>query len=154
MNKISSFIGTQLKVQLRPNYTLSEGSFFNPAFSPECITQDSSAQYAAGSPPYLLNPQIIGAEDDYFDSQQEQVSKDMFSPPTALNESHRSHLMTWSLSLDQRAVQLFPECRLPEVSTGSPRSIPPSCGLPVWPRSFGTYPKHGSRSEPRLYLCH
>lgn len=26
-----------------------------------------------GSPPYLLNPQIIGAEDDYFDSQQEQV---------------------------------------------------------------------------------
>ncbi|XP_057676470.1 rho guanine nucleotide exchange factor 12 isoform X2 [Corythoichthys intestinalis] len=26
----------------------------------------------AASPPYLLNPQIIGAEDDYFDSQQEQ----------------------------------------------------------------------------------
>lgn len=42
------------------------------------ITQDSSAQCIVGSPPYLLNPQIIGAEDDYFDSQQEQVSKTCF----------------------------------------------------------------------------
>ncbi|XP_077963088.1 rho guanine nucleotide exchange factor 12 isoform X3 [Gasterosteus aculeatus] len=36
---------------------------------------DSGAQCIVGSPPYLLNPQIIGAEDDYFDSQQEQVSE-------------------------------------------------------------------------------
>ncbi|XP_044077360.1 rho guanine nucleotide exchange factor 12-like isoform X2 [Siniperca chuatsi] len=35
---------------------------------------DSSAQCVMGSPPYLLNPQIIGAEDDYFDSQQEQIN--------------------------------------------------------------------------------
>uniref|UniRef100_UPI0037E7B79D rho guanine nucleotide exchange factor 12 isoform X2 n=1 Tax=Semicossyphus pulcher TaxID=241346 RepID=UPI0037E7B79D len=35
---------------------------------------DSSAQCIVGSPPYLLNPQIIGAEDDYFDSQQEQIN--------------------------------------------------------------------------------
>ncbi|XP_045895461.1 rho guanine nucleotide exchange factor 12-like [Micropterus dolomieu] len=35
---------------------------------------DSSAQCSMGSPPYLLNPQIIGAEDDYFDSQQEQIN--------------------------------------------------------------------------------
>lgn len=39
------------------------------------IPQDSGAQCIVGSPPYLLNPQIIGAEDDYFDSQQEQVSE-------------------------------------------------------------------------------
>ncbi|XP_034461521.1 rho guanine nucleotide exchange factor 12 isoform X1 [Hippoglossus hippoglossus] len=35
---------------------------------------DSVAQCIVGSPPYLLNPQIIGAEDDYFDSQQEQIN--------------------------------------------------------------------------------
>lgn len=42
-------------------------------FNPESVTQESSAQCIVGSPPYLLHPQIIGAEDDYFDSQQEQV---------------------------------------------------------------------------------
>ncbi|KAM7373986.1 hypothetical protein PAMP_006666 [Pampus punctatissimus] len=36
--------------------------------------QDSSAQCIVGSPPYLLHPQIIGAEDDYFDCQQEQIN--------------------------------------------------------------------------------
>ncbi|KAM3601444.1 uncharacterized protein V6R79_013030 [Siganus canaliculatus] len=35
---------------------------------------DSGAQCIVGSPPYLLHPQIIGAEDDYFDSQQEQIN--------------------------------------------------------------------------------
>lgn len=35
---------------------------------------DSSPQCIVGSPPYLLNLQIIGAEDDYFDSQQEQIN--------------------------------------------------------------------------------
>lgn len=40
------------------------------------FTQDSSAQSTVGSPPHPLNPQIIGAEDDYFDSQQEQVSQE------------------------------------------------------------------------------
>ncbi|XP_023129398.2 rho guanine nucleotide exchange factor 12 isoform X2 [Amphiprion ocellaris] len=34
---------------------------------------DCSTQCIVGNPPYLLNPQIIGAEDDYFDSQQEQI---------------------------------------------------------------------------------
>uniref|UniRef100_A0A4W6D510 Rho guanine nucleotide exchange factor (GEF) 12b n=1 Tax=Lates calcarifer TaxID=8187 RepID=A0A4W6D510_LATCA len=44
------------------------------AFNPEHVTQDSSAQCVVGSPPYLLNPQIIGAEDDDFVSQQEQIN--------------------------------------------------------------------------------
>ncbi|CAK6964561.1 LOW QUALITY PROTEIN: rho guanine nucleotide exchange factor 12 [Scomber scombrus] len=35
---------------------------------------DCSAQCTVGSRPYLLHPQIIGAEDDYFDSQQEQIN--------------------------------------------------------------------------------
>ncbi|XP_028276713.1 rho guanine nucleotide exchange factor 12 isoform X2 [Parambassis ranga] len=35
---------------------------------------DSSTQGTVGSSPYLLNLQIIGAEDDYFDSQQEQIN--------------------------------------------------------------------------------
>ncbi|XP_041864147.1 rho guanine nucleotide exchange factor 12-like [Melanotaenia boesemani] len=35
---------------------------------------DSGAHSIVGSPPYLLHPQIIGAEDDYFDSQQEQIN--------------------------------------------------------------------------------
>ncbi|XP_061559380.1 rho guanine nucleotide exchange factor 12-like isoform X2 [Phycodurus eques] len=37
-------------------------------------TSDTGTQCIVGSPPYLLNPQIIGAEDDYFDSQQEQIN--------------------------------------------------------------------------------
>ncbi|XP_029957008.1 rho guanine nucleotide exchange factor 12-like isoform X2 [Salarias fasciatus] len=35
---------------------------------------ESSPQSIVGSPPYHLNLQIIGAEDDYFDSQQEQIN--------------------------------------------------------------------------------
>ncbi|XP_051903574.1 rho guanine nucleotide exchange factor 12-like [Hippocampus zosterae] len=35
---------------------------------------DGGGHYVAGSPPYLLHPQIIGAEDDYFDSHQEQMN--------------------------------------------------------------------------------
>ncbi|KAM9781338.1 rho guanine nucleotide exchange factor 12 isoform X2 [Syngnathus typhle] len=35
---------------------------------------DTDVRRIAASPPYLLNPQIIGAEDDYFDSQQEQMN--------------------------------------------------------------------------------
>ncbi|XP_070699506.1 rho guanine nucleotide exchange factor 12-like [Pempheris klunzingeri] len=35
---------------------------------------DPTAQCIVGSPPCLLNLQIIGAEDDYFDSQQEQIN--------------------------------------------------------------------------------
>ncbi|XP_069002013.1 rho guanine nucleotide exchange factor 12 isoform X3 [Embiotoca jacksoni] len=37
-------------------------------------TPDTDSQCIVGSPPYLLHPQIIGAEDDYFDSQQEQIN--------------------------------------------------------------------------------
>uniref|UniRef100_A0A672ZFG3 Rho guanine nucleotide exchange factor (GEF) 12b n=1 Tax=Sphaeramia orbicularis TaxID=375764 RepID=A0A672ZFG3_9TELE len=46
-------------------------------FSPPFVTsfaQDSKVQCCVNSPPYHLNPQIIGAEDDYFDSQQEQIN--------------------------------------------------------------------------------
>ncbi|XP_069366192.1 rho guanine nucleotide exchange factor 12 isoform X2 [Paralichthys olivaceus] len=39
----------------------------------ESTDTDPVAQCIVGSPPYPLNPQIIGAEDDYFDSQQEQI---------------------------------------------------------------------------------
>uniref|UniRef100_A0A3B3U9Q7 Rho guanine nucleotide exchange factor 12-like n=1 Tax=Poecilia latipinna TaxID=48699 RepID=A0A3B3U9Q7_9TELE len=39
--------------------------------SPQC---DSSPHSSVASPPYTLNPQIIGAEDDYFDYQQEQIN--------------------------------------------------------------------------------
>ncbi|XP_051257370.1 rho guanine nucleotide exchange factor 12 isoform X3 [Dicentrarchus labrax] len=35
---------------------------------------DCSAQCIVGSSPYLLHPQIIGAEDEYFGSQQEQIN--------------------------------------------------------------------------------
>ncbi|KAJ4923711.1 hypothetical protein JOQ06_013990 [Pogonophryne albipinna] len=48
-------------------------------FRPSPETEDTSdttfsAQCIVGNPPYLLHPQIIGAEDDYFDSQQEQIN--------------------------------------------------------------------------------
>ncbi|XP_068186712.1 rho guanine nucleotide exchange factor 12 isoform X2 [Antennarius striatus] len=35
---------------------------------------DTSTQCIVGSPPYLINPEIIGAEDDYFESQQEEIN--------------------------------------------------------------------------------
>ncbi|XP_032433114.1 rho guanine nucleotide exchange factor 12 isoform X3 [Xiphophorus hellerii] len=35
---------------------------------------DSSPHSSVASPPYTVNPQIIGAEDDYFDYQQEQIN--------------------------------------------------------------------------------
>uniref|UniRef100_A0A3B1J789 Rho guanine nucleotide exchange factor 12 n=1 Tax=Astyanax mexicanus TaxID=7994 RepID=A0A3B1J789_ASTMX len=37
-------------------------------------SQDSHLQHTAGTPSYRLNSQIIGAEDEYFDSEQEQVN--------------------------------------------------------------------------------
>ncbi|KAM6984021.1 rho guanine nucleotide exchange factor 12-like [Tautogolabrus adspersus] len=51
------------------------------------------AQCIVGSPPYLLNPQIIGAEDDYFDSQQEQINGPCSSFETLdLLKSRPAHL--------------------------------------------------------------
>ena len=47
--------------------------FIKQEFRSEFISKDSGAQAIVGCPPYPLNLQIIGAEDDYFDSQQEQV---------------------------------------------------------------------------------
>ncbi|XP_017284671.1 rho guanine nucleotide exchange factor 12 [Kryptolebias marmoratus] len=40
---------------------------------------DSSAQLVVATPSYTLNLQIIGAEDDYFDSQQEQINNECSS---------------------------------------------------------------------------
>ncbi|KAM6907913.1 rho guanine nucleotide exchange factor 12-like [Xenentodon cancila] len=58
-----------------PDFTRWDGlSFCSSPDAEDTPDSDSSAQCAASSPPYLLNPQIIGAEDDYFDSQQEQIS--------------------------------------------------------------------------------
>ncbi|XP_068457060.1 rho guanine nucleotide exchange factor 12-like [Clinocottus analis] len=58
-----------------PDVSRRDGLHFCPSPDSEDPTEtDSSAQCIVGSPPYLLNLQIIGAEDDYFDSQQEQIN--------------------------------------------------------------------------------
>ncbi|XP_031729963.1 rho guanine nucleotide exchange factor 12 isoform X2 [Anarrhichthys ocellatus] len=58
-----------------PDVSRRDGLNFCPSPDSEDPTDaDSSAQCIVGSPPYLLNLQIIGAEDDYFDSQQEQIN--------------------------------------------------------------------------------
>uniref|UniRef100_A0A3P9KGV8 Rho guanine nucleotide exchange factor 12-like n=1 Tax=Oryzias latipes TaxID=8090 RepID=A0A3P9KGV8_ORYLA len=58
-----------------PDFSWRDGLDFCPSpDSEDAPDTDSSAQSIIGSPPYLLNPQIIGAEDDYFDYQQEQIS--------------------------------------------------------------------------------
>ncbi|XP_041807971.1 rho guanine nucleotide exchange factor 12-like isoform X3 [Chelmon rostratus] len=59
-----------------PDISRRDGLSFCPSPDTEDTPdmQDSSAQCIVGNPPYLLNPQIIGAEDDYFDSQQEQIN--------------------------------------------------------------------------------
>ncbi|KAM9729106.1 rho guanine nucleotide exchange factor 12 isoform 2-T2 [Menidia menidia] len=48
--------------------------FCLPSHAEDTPDADSSAQALVGGPPYLLNPLIIGAEDDYFDCQQEQIN--------------------------------------------------------------------------------
>lgn len=40
------------------------------------VNQNCNFQSSVGSPFSRLNPQIIGAEDDYFDTEQEQVLLD------------------------------------------------------------------------------
>ncbi|XP_040006687.1 rho guanine nucleotide exchange factor 12-like isoform X2 [Xiphias gladius] len=58
-----------------PDISRRDGLNFCPPPDTEDNTDtDSSAQCVVGNPPYVLNPQIIGAEDDYFDSQQEQIN--------------------------------------------------------------------------------
>ncbi|XP_070773277.1 rho guanine nucleotide exchange factor 12-like [Enoplosus armatus] len=58
-----------------PDISRRDGlNFCSSPDSEDTTDTDSSAQCIMGSPPYLLNPQIIGAEDDYFDSQQEQIN--------------------------------------------------------------------------------
>ncbi|XP_024119708.1 rho guanine nucleotide exchange factor 12 isoform X1 [Oryzias melastigma] len=58
-----------------PDFSRRDGLDFCPSpDSEDAPDTDSSAHSIVGSPPYLLNPQIIGAEDDYFDYQQEQIS--------------------------------------------------------------------------------
>ncbi|XP_037543171.1 rho guanine nucleotide exchange factor 12 [Nematolebias whitei] len=54
-------------------------SFCSSPDSEDTPDTDSSAQCIVGSPPYTLNLQIIGAEDDYFDSQQEQINNECSS---------------------------------------------------------------------------
>uniref|UniRef100_A0A665U9A7 Rho guanine nucleotide exchange factor (GEF) 12b n=1 Tax=Echeneis naucrates TaxID=173247 RepID=A0A665U9A7_ECHNA len=50
------------------------GGLSSSANAEDNTDADSSAQCIVGNPPYLIHPQIIGAEDDYFDSQQEQIN--------------------------------------------------------------------------------
>ncbi|TKS83195.1 Rho guanine nucleotide exchange factor 12 [Collichthys lucidus] len=80
-------------------------------------SQDSSAQSTMGSPPHPLNPQIIGAEDDYFDSQQEQLCylyADMHKQ-TSSKESRRFFMEFHSLFMDRTANLKVP---LPESIAG------------------------------------
>uniref|UniRef100_H3BVY5 Rho guanine nucleotide exchange factor (GEF) 12b n=1 Tax=Tetraodon nigroviridis TaxID=99883 RepID=H3BVY5_TETNG len=56
-------------------------------------TPDTEASVQAPGPPYPLNPQIIGAEDDYFDSQQEQINGECSSFQSVdLLKSRPAHL--------------------------------------------------------------
>ncbi|XP_029924955.1 rho guanine nucleotide exchange factor 12 isoform X2 [Myripristis murdjan] len=58
-----------------PKISTQDGLNFCPSPDTEDSTDlDSSAQCIVGGPPCHLNPQIIGAEDDYFDTQQEQIN--------------------------------------------------------------------------------
>ncbi|XP_041657068.1 rho guanine nucleotide exchange factor 12 [Cheilinus undulatus] len=58
-----------------PDISRRDGLNFCPSpDTEETPDTDLNAQCVVGGPPYLLNPQIIGAEDDYFDSQQEQIN--------------------------------------------------------------------------------
>ncbi|XP_067347892.1 rho guanine nucleotide exchange factor 12 isoform X2 [Channa argus] len=58
-----------------PNISRREGLSICPLpESEDTPGTDLNAQCTAANPPYLLNPEIIGAEDDYFDSQQEQIN--------------------------------------------------------------------------------
>ncbi|KAK2828410.1 hypothetical protein Q5P01_019444 [Channa striata] len=58
-----------------PNISRRDGLNICPSPDTEDTPDtDSNAQCTAGNPPYHLNPDIIGAEDDYFDSQQEQIN--------------------------------------------------------------------------------
>uniref|UniRef100_A0AAX7VQJ1 Rho guanine nucleotide exchange factor (GEF) 12b n=1 Tax=Astatotilapia calliptera TaxID=8154 RepID=A0AAX7VQJ1_ASTCA len=52
---------------------ISRRDGLNICTSPEAEDHPNT-QCSAGSPPYLVNPQIIGAEDDYFESSQEQIN--------------------------------------------------------------------------------
>ncbi|XP_072230738.1 rho guanine nucleotide exchange factor 12-like isoform X2 [Leuresthes tenuis] len=58
-----------------PDINRRDGLIFCPSPDAEDTPDtDSGAQAIVGCPPYPLNLQIIGAEDDYFDSQQEQIN--------------------------------------------------------------------------------
>ncbi|XP_076017371.1 rho guanine nucleotide exchange factor 12 isoform X2 [Genypterus blacodes] len=58
-----------------PNTSPGNGLTFCPSpDTEEACDIDSNAQCIMGSPPYHIHPQIIGAEDDYFDTQQEQIN--------------------------------------------------------------------------------
>uniref|UniRef100_A0A3Q1ANI5 Rho guanine nucleotide exchange factor (GEF) 12a n=1 Tax=Amphiprion ocellaris TaxID=80972 RepID=A0A3Q1ANI5_AMPOC len=56
-----------------PDVSRRDGLNFCSLPETDDTPEDCSTQCIVGNPPYLLNPQIIGAEDDYFDSQQEQI---------------------------------------------------------------------------------
>uniref|UniRef100_A0A3Q1H0S3 Rho guanine nucleotide exchange factor 12-like n=1 Tax=Acanthochromis polyacanthus TaxID=80966 RepID=A0A3Q1H0S3_9TELE len=57
-----------------PDVSRRDGLNFCSSPETDDTPEDCSTQCIVGNPPYLLNPQIIGAEDDYFDSQQEQIN--------------------------------------------------------------------------------
>uniref|UniRef100_A0A7N5ZSN9 Rho guanine nucleotide exchange factor (GEF) 12b n=1 Tax=Anabas testudineus TaxID=64144 RepID=A0A7N5ZSN9_ANATE len=58
-----------------PNIIRRDGlNFCSSPDTEDTTDNDLSAHCTVGSRPYLLNTEIIGAEDDYFDSQQEQIN--------------------------------------------------------------------------------
>ncbi|XP_030292901.1 rho guanine nucleotide exchange factor 12 isoform X2 [Sparus aurata] len=77
-----------------PDVSHRDGFIFSP--SPETEDPpdtDSSVQCIVGSFPNLVHPQIIGAEDDYFDSQQEQINGECSSFQSVdLLKSRPAHL--------------------------------------------------------------
>ncbi|KAM8742308.1 rho guanine nucleotide exchange factor 12 isoform 2-T2 [Acanthopagrus schlegelii] len=77
-----------------PDISHRDGLIFSPSPETEDTPDtDSSVQCIVGSSPYLLQPQIIGAEDDYFDSQQEQINGECSSFQSVdLLKSRPAHL--------------------------------------------------------------
>ncbi|XP_073335280.1 rho guanine nucleotide exchange factor 12 isoform X2 [Pagrus major] len=77
-----------------PDVSRRDGLIFRPSPDTEDPPDtESSVQCIVGSPPYLLHPQIIGAEDDYFDSQQEQINGECSSFQSVdLLKSRPAHL--------------------------------------------------------------
>uniref|UniRef100_A0A669DRA1 Rho guanine nucleotide exchange factor 12 n=1 Tax=Oreochromis niloticus TaxID=8128 RepID=A0A669DRA1_ORENI len=71
LSPLSDTVGYRGTPCQSPDISRRDG--LNICTSPEAEDHPNT-HYSGGSPPYLVNPQIIGAEDDYFESSQEQIN--------------------------------------------------------------------------------